>query len=960
MELRLKSIWFSLIIICLSQLTFITNATDIKPNTVNSTSSETKSIKPLKISIPADRAPFAKILSNGKAIGLYVEFWQLWSKHSKHPIEFMATEFSQYKEDMQNKVFDIRSGMFRNTKRDSWTDHSIPYHHIETKLYSLSSTTEKITLDTLSKSANDTVAVVRGSFQQDYIQNHYPNINLVFFDNIEEAIDYLINHEITAIVSEAPYMDSKISSSRLQGLISKSNKVIFKNTVHALVLKDNNELIKIINDGIKLIPVGEIIEIEKRWLPDTTPFFETKKTLSPFTSEQLEWLNQLGELKLGIDQDTPPYDFIDSKNNHVGLVADYIKIIEEQLGIKIVAQTQYSWLAGYEKTKIGEFDLVSSVVKSAGREKVINFTKPYITFPSVIATYKDSIYIENMDSLNDLRVGLEKGLIYEELITKKHPKYNVVSFSSTKEGLEALQDEKIDAFIGPLPMINNEVSKNKFNHVAIAAFTPYDLELSIGVRRGLERLIPMINLVLESISIKQRTKMANEWISAGNNKELLLKDFIIQIAPLFAFLLLIIIYIIRSNNKLKFEVSEKEKIEKRLEQEKQNAEKANKSKDEFLANMSHEIRTPMNAVVGMSELLSYTPLDIEQQKYNNVIQSSAASLLVIINDILDISKMEAGELRLEQRPFNLLELIKKIQAQIQFLLDETKLRFTFKLEKGIPEIILGDEIRLGQIILNLLNNAIKFTSKGEIRLSVRPIPDTQKCGLEFLVSDTGKGISKEELKKLFVNYGQADSSITRKYGGTGLGLSISKKLCELMDGHIWVESMVGFGSEFHFTCFFPNKVEAVNKISNTSLKDVGINKASINKQVAEHSSLTNIHILLVDDNQTNLLIASKILKLYGAEVMTAENGSVAIEKIKNNIFDLVLMDIQMPVMDGYDATSYIRNVLKDHHLPIIAVTAHVMPEDIKKALDSGMNAHIEKPINKQKMLDVVLEQLIKK
>lgn len=382
-----------------------------------------------------------------------------------------------------------------------------------------------------------------------------------------------------------------------------------------------------------------------------------------------------------------------------------------------------------------------------------------------------------------------------------------------------------------------------------------------------------------------------------------------------------------------------------LEIEKQKAIHDTDVKSSFLANMSHEIRTPMNGIIGMIHLLKQTNLDATQKEYINKIETTSNNLLAIINDILDFSKIEAGRLDIENISFDINEVISNIKNLLQFKLYEKDLLLEIEF-KGQSPIFYGDPLRLGQILINLLNNAVKFTNEGKIELIIEPLNNKR---VRFYVKDTGIGISEEHCLKLFEPFSQADSSTTRKYGGTGLGLTISKQLVELMNGRIWVESEVGIGSEFIFEVdLLPGDKNEIQ----TSIQDNDL------QTLKDHIvSLENINILVVEDNDINMEIISSLLHAVGINTVEVYDGKQAIEEFEQNkdTFDLILMDIQMPVMDGLEATKAIRKL--DTNIPIIALSGNVMEDVIKKAQQVGMNEHINKPINITALYEILVEYL---
>lgn len=419
---------------------------------------------------------------------------------------------------------------------------------------------------------------------------------------------------------------------------------------------------------------------------------------------------------------------------------------------------------------------------------------------------------------------------------------------------------------------------------------------------------------------------------------------------------------------------EHESVKKELINAKQNAEDANRSKTMFLANMSHEIRTPMNSIIGIYNVLNQTPLTEEQREFLEIINISSQNLLAIINDILDLSKIEAGQLKLNRMPFSIQEEIHQVIKLLSIKAKGKGIDLYSKIQSTVPGCVIGDPMRVRQILINLANNAIKFTNEGQVIISVETIdllhhlepaiikdyiPDNltglpnfskETVILKFDIIDTGIGISNEDQQNLFNEFAQLENPLIQKFEGTGLGLSISKHLTHIMNGKIGVISEKGKGSAFWFTLAMEQGDEEL------------LNKARLNN-LPKHKKVRQLSILLVEDNLLNQKFAMTSLQRAGHKVELAENGKIAVEKYKGSHYDLILMDIAMPIMDGIKATHFIRDFERENKgstgpgapkpVKIVAITAHVMVTDREKCMAAGMDEYIAKPYRPQELIALI-------
>lgn len=517
---------------------------------------------------------------------------------------------------------------------------------------------------------------------------------------------------------------------------------------------------------------------------------------------------------------------------------------------------------------------------------------------------------------------------------------NITQIESDIEQLKKISDD--DSSILYINELDSLVHKKLlFNRKVLATFHlegKNSAEKLIASRYG-KRLTDAIIASAQNIDSTRKNHLADTTIlidKSGKKAQQLSTILIVLVLISGAVLLWFIINTIRKQISLIQQLSISEKKLKESTQVKEN----------FMANMSHEIRTPMNAILGFTHLLRHKNLDEESKEYLKTIQKSGESLLTIINDILDLSKIEAGMVRIESAPFSMRELLHSIEVMLKPKVAEKKLQLSVRVDESLPDILEGDATRLTQILVNLIGNALKFTDKGSVSINITNkeiINNIVKAGIT--VSDTGIGVESEKLQHIFDRFQQAEDSVTRKYGGTGLGLSIAKDLTLLQNGTIDIESEPGKGTTFRLIIPY--------KISSGELST----EVSGTYNFLPKTNFEHVCILVVEDNEINQSLVRHLFKSWQIDFDLAMNGKEAISKLQLKKYDLVLMDIQMPEMDGYTATQEIRNSLK-LTLPIIAMTAHALAGEREKCLSYGMNEYLSKPIREDQLHKLIAEFIL--
>jgi signal transduction histidine kinase/CheY-like chemotaxis protein len=512
--------------------------------------------------------------------------------------------------------------------------------------------------------------------------------------------------------------------------------------------------------------------------------------------------------------------------------------------------------------------------------------------------------------------------------------------ASVNEDLAKLEKLlRSDKYAADLPKLHSLVEqKIAFNDSVAAIFKTtgkLDAEAFISSRRG-KTLRDSISSIINTIDNGKQSELINI-INANKRSGLQARLWGVIMGVIACGLLVYAFWYILNLS------SRQRKMIADLNESRRKIKEASSLKEQFLANMSHEIRTPMNAIIGFTNILKRTNLEAEQRSYVQNIHSAGENLLALINDILDLSKIEAGMIQLEETNFSLRSLIGSIAAMLDEKIKEKKLYLTTEIKETVPDIITGDAVRLTQILVNLLGNALKFTEVGGVKLIVDVVHvDKDKVNLKFNIIDTGIGIAKEKQESIFERFQQAEAETSRRFGGTGLGLSIVKQLVELQGGTLSLESKPGKGSEFIIQMEY--KLPDEEKMLSDALAAAEMNTVSLNE----------VKVLIAEDNPMNQQLIKHLMKNWVIDHTIVNNGAEAVEALKKENFNIVLMDIQMPEMDGYTATTVIRKELK-LQIPIIAMTAHAMMGEKEKCLQLGMNDYISKPLKETILYNIIAQ-----
>ena len=749
----------------------------------------------------------------------------------------------------------------------------------------------------------------------------------LYYNTIEEVIKSVISNEsdFSIFFENIFYLAQGygLNYIELAFPLKESKEVFFS------ISKEYPEAISIINKVLDTFSDNELLNMKNKWFTSQ----DTVKKQIVLNNNEKEYLKN-NAIRMCVDPDWEPYEKIDKDGDHVGMVADFLALIEQRINTKLTLVKTDSWDESLLYKKENKCDILSFLNKTPQRSEYLNFTDTLYNEPEVIVARNDITYISGFKGLHNKTIGIVKGYQLEEYLRTHHSDIKLIYVKNKKEGLEKVSNGEIYATVNALMGGAYLISKYNLANIKIAGETGRMNQYRIGVDKNNTILLNILNKAVQSILESEKEKIVSQWVSVKLSKEI---DYAF-LYKIFAVIFVLVLYgLYRYYQSIKINRLIQSKNEL-LEAANQKANNAVKAKSQFMANISHEIRTPLGGIIGLTELLLKTPLNDIQKDYLLKTKSSSILLLNVINDILDSSKIEAGKFSIEKKEFLLQDIINDIQKLFDHQMNDKDIRFDINVDQNIPSTLIGDETRIRQILNNLLSNAYKFTKEGEITLyfNIKKIED-ENITLLIKIKDTGIGISQENQKKIFQAYEQIDAQDRRLYGGTGLGLQITKQLVSLMGGEIELTSKEGVGSSFSFTI----KVQKSTKTIQATKKDI-----------KKRFSLKG-KILLVEDNEINQVIIQEGLREYSLEIDIAHNGKQALEFLEKKEYDLIFMDLHMPIMNGFEATKRIREF--DKEIPIIALSASAMEKDKQITSKFGMNDHLSKPINWDN-----LEEILKK
>ncbi len=800
----------------------------------------------------------------------------------------------------------------------------------------------------------------------------------------------------------------------------------------------------------------------KRYIADVYQTNDLTGEILNLSQKERKWIKDNPDVRIGIDPNSLPYEAVSNTGEYIGMIDDYLTLIEQRTGLSINHVDVASWSETRSLVDHHEVELVSAAQENRSLGDNVRAAQSLFSSRLAIASRRDVTSLVLEEAVG-WKIGILKNAANTDAILGKYPNVEWVLVDSTADGLNRLDDGVLDGMIDTVDVLNYLIDSFGHREIGIVGRLDFFLSPTLHVIKSEPLLYSIVNKAIESISAEEHQKISAKWaapkaiervdyelvytisgfalvivllivfwnrklakqISIANdatealkkaqdqlynmlnsspiaaavvfeeqvryandtakrlfgvedkelssidvvaihdslsardelhrelklNGKVVNKELVLRRSDGTRFVALVSYYLFELDGEIAtlfwaFDISEMKRLNEQLEEEKQRADLASQAKSEFLANMSHEIRTPMNAIIGLSYLAIGEIANPVAKNYVEKVHRSGHSLLSIINDILDFSKIEAGQLFIDSIPFNSLATFQDVIDLMESKAAEKQLDLSMSIDPALDTPLRGDPLRLFQVILNLVGNAIKFTETGTVSLTVALVEsDDNSLTMKVMVADTGIGISDENLHKLFEAFSQADSTTTRRFGGTGLGLNISQKLVRAMGGQISVESVFGQGSEFSFVLTLPRS--SVEELAEFKAQEL---------QLDYQIEFKGQRVLLVEDNELNQDLALAFFTRSNLNADLAENGKEALELAQSNEYEMIFMDLQMPIMDGFESTRLIREFDKD--VPIIAMSANVFADAKQRAREAGVTDFLDKPIIIDKATSLITKYIV--
>ena len=900
----------------------------------------------LRVHNETDWPPF-NFFDDGKPQGFSIDYMNLLASMIGVEVKYVTgPTWNEFLGLMKSGDLDVMLNIVKTPERQKYLSYTKSYALNPNSILSR----REAPYDNLQQLFGKTVALPKGFFYEEILKRDFPQIKLHLVKNVGESMKAVIFGKADAAVGELAVFNHLIDREMMTGLILSGEVELGSphySRLNIATRKDQPLLISMLRKAVAAVDQKDVRALRQRWVTIQAVASSEKPQLN-LSAEEKTWLAGHKHMRFGINPGYPPFEFIDDEGAFSGMSSDFVRLLSQRLEITVELVPGLSWAEVIDGIKTHSLDFTPALAVTPERLGFLNFSRSHMAFPVVIVTRDDFALVGGLDDLKGATAALVRALAVTEKITKKHPDIVAKMVDTPLQALQSVALGKADATVMNLAVATYLIKKHGLANLKVAAPAEIDLPgLSFAVRKDWPEFAGILNKALASITPEEESVIRSKWAQVSYNTGIEVEE-VLQVGGV---AIVILIIFVVWNRRLRKEVDQRKLAEKSMEAAKNEAERLTQAKSDFIAVISHEIRTPMNGVLGMARLLTETELDEEQRGCVDTVVASGEALLAIIDDLLDISKFDAGKLDIESLPFIVDDVVEQAMALMRSRAEEKGLVLSSDVDAEIPTVVVGDPLRIRQIILNLISNAIKFTEKGTIEVDAKLDSQTDDTAvLSFTVTDTGKGIPLEDQGVLFSAYSQGSAAVARIYGGTGLGLAICRRLAHSMNGEISVESTLGIGSSFRF--------EAIFKIDRTTDAAALRTTHSIDQPMPANTPAARpLRVLQVEDNETNRAVVERALSRVGHHVSSVFNGAEAIEALQSGDFDVILMDRHMPVMDGIEATRRIRQMGQPMaSIPIIGITAAASLTERQACIEAGMNDCLTKPVEAVK-LRALLESL---
>jgi len=901
----------------------------------------------IRLGIPSGRPPLAYRNEFGRVLGTESGYARLLERKLGTRVEMVGGNPLLLERMLAQGQIDAISMRFANRSTGKYR-FTRPYMQVR---YGIYARRDNASISRLGSLEDKRVVFLDGDRYPFQLLDRIPSFTPLAALTLSEAMDMLRSEEADALLAPVPVGDQYLENNDLRVIQRVQVMEERPLPMSYAVPFEEGKLRGILDAAIDSMTTLEHRNIQGAWIGHEEIFGDTEEEVV-LTANERQWLKDNPELKVAMRTGWPPVEFRgDSKLE--GVIPDLLSLIEAELDYEFErvpvpsGETVDSMLAD------GTVDVVPALPRTPDRQDEHLFTRSYLSLPVAIVVRDDHSFVGDLSELDDSdRVGVVQGMAAGEYLNRHHSALDITEVTSIEQGLRRVANNELDVMITHIPGVSYNVSRLGLDNLRITSIAPFQYDLRLAVKAEYPQLVGILGKALSRIDRSALDEVYNRWIKLDVEQQ---ADYtVVRRVGIIALLVLAAFFY--WNRKLSREVGERVRSEQALKRSEEElldakqraedladqAEEANRAKSEFLANMSHEIRTPMNAVIGYTELLERTITDERQRGYLESIKAGSRSLLTLINDILDLSRVEAGKMRLEYGPLDLSRLLEDVRHIFTIRAREKGLELVFEMDENMPPVMVLDETRLRQVLFNLVGNAIKFTDHGEVRVRVA-WKESEAPELCIEVVDTGIGIPEEQQERIFEAFEQQAGQSSRLYGGTGLGLAISRKLVEMMNGELSVRSQPGEGTTFRVHL---RDVE-------TALAAPDVNDETL----AVRYRFSCSRVLIVDDNPVNRQLVRDVLEPEGLAVEEAENGVQALEKARASRPDLVLMDIRMPEMDGFAALRAFGEDRKLSDIPIVALTASVMTSEAARIREAGFDGYLHKPVSREILLGELADYL---